>query len=72
MSADLQGNIAYGNGRTGEIVHVECWDAYIDSRRSYDVLGRPMPWGMTGTLYQQGAQKRELRGKRCAHCLKPF
>ena len=72
IKTDMRGNIAYGNGRTGDVVHSECWDAYIDKRRPYDAQGRPLPYGVMATLYLQGAEKRELKHKHCAHCLKPF
>jgi hypothetical protein len=64
--------IAYSNGRTGEVVHATCWGDYVDSRRAYDAQGKPQAWGMIGTLYLPGAERKELKGRCCAHCEKAF
>lgn len=62
--------IAYANGSTGEVIHTLCWGPYVDNRRKYDAQGKPMPFGMIGTIYGPGA--KELCNKLCAHCGKAF
>ncbi len=60
--------VAYANDRTGEVVHSQCWGDYVDARRAYDAQGKPLPWGMIGSLYDEPTAKKYLKGKTCAHC----